>query len=584
MSRSRSIRAALRPVLSVLLLAAAASAAAAPVHGDADLLIGNARVYTVDPARPWAQALAVRDGRIVAVGSEAEIAAWKGKDTRVLDLGERLVLPAFGDAHVHPVFGGLSYSRCSLHQGQSVDDYLRIIAGCVADTPGEGTIYGVGWRDGLFPPDGVPRKELLDAISKDRPLVFLNAGGHGMWVNSRALEQAGIGRDTPDPANGLINRDPASGEPVGGLQESAMALVDALVPLPTARETEDSIAWAVKHFNSLGITHWHDALIEVQDDGSSPVIDAYRAVRERGALDVRVTMALKWRNERGLDQVPALLRASEHARQAGLAADTVKFFVDGVIVQKTAAMLEPYVDSGDERGQTQIPEAVLKDAVSRLDALGMQAHFHAIGDYAVREALDAAAEAGRRNGVGDRRHMISHLNVIDPADQGRFGALGVTALFQPLWACEEPYMRLTIERIGPRRKANIYPARSVLDGGGRLAYGSDWPVASANPLEGIEVALTRIAPGVEDTAPLLPEQRLGLADAIRAYTLGTAYVNRIDGIAGSLEVGKSADLVVLDRDLFAIPPREISKARVLLTMFQGRPVYGDPAALAPPAR
>ncbi|KAF1686709.1 amidohydrolase [Pseudoxanthomonas broegbernensis] len=576
------VRACVRPILCALALAATPACLASPPPA-ADLLLGNARVYTVDPARPWAQAVAVRDGRIVAVGSDAELARWKGAATRVVDLGGRLLLPAFGDAHVHPVFGGLSHSRCSLHEGESVQDYVRLIAACVAAAPGTGTVYGVGWRDGLFPPDGVPRKEVLDAISDQRALIFASTGGHSLWLNSRALQVAGIDRRTPDPANGHIDRDPASGEPLGGLQEAAMELVQAQIPPPSEREVEDSIAWAARHFNRLGITHWHDAGIEVKADGSSPTLEAYRAVRDRGELSVRVSIALggygmQWQDARALEQLPALFRASAHARELGLAADAVKLYLDGVIVQRTAAMLEPY-EGGGERGQTQIPEAVLRQAVERIDAHGMQVHVHAIGDRAVRQALDAFAAAAARNGVGDRRHMISHLNVIDPADQPRFGELGVAAVFQPLWACEEPYMRLTIQRIGPRRKAHVYPANSVLQAGGRLAYGSDWPVASADPLEGIEVALTRVAPGVDGTAPLLPEQRVGLAEAIKAYTLDVAYVNRIDGIAGSVEVGKSADLVVLDRDLFAIPVREISKAKVLLTLFQGRPVHGALDAL-----
>ncbi|MCW4456569.1 amidohydrolase [Flavobacterium sp. MXW15] len=568
-------------VLFALALAAIPASQAAPA---ADLLLGNARVYTVDAARPWAQAVAVRDGRIVAVGSDAELARWKGPGTRVVDLGGRLLLPAFGDAHVHPVFGGLSHSRCSLHEGESVQDYERLIAACVAAAPGTGTVYGVGWRDGLFPPDGVPRKEVLDAISSERALIFSSTGGHSMWLNSRALQIAGIDRDTPDPANGHIDRDPATGEPLGGLQEAAMELVQAQIPAPSERELQDSIAWAARHFNSLGITHWHDAGVEVQADGGSPVLEAYRAVRDRGELGVRVSIALggygtQWQDERSLEQLSALFRASAHARELGLAANSVKLYLDGVIVQRTAAMLEPYEESGDERGQAQIPEAVLRQAVQRIDAHGMQVHVHAIGDRAVRQALDAFAAAGARNGIGDNRHMISHLNVIDPADQPRFGQLGVAAVFQPLWACDEPYMRLTLQRIGPRRRAHVYPANGVLQAGGRLAYGSDWPVASANPLEGIEVALTRIAPGVHDTEPLLAEQRVTLAEAIKGYTLDVAYVNRIDGVAGSIAVGKSADLVVLDRDLFAIPAREISQAKVLLTLFEGRPVFGALDAL-----
>ncbi|MFT3762245.1 MAG: amidohydrolase [Pseudoxanthomonas sp.] len=576
------LRHAMRWLLPMLLAATAACRPQAPA---ADLLLTNARAYTVDPARPWAQSVAIRDGEIVAVGDDADTARYKGASTRVVDLGGRLLLPAFGDAHVHPVFGGMSHSRCSLHAGESVADYLEIIAGCVAAAPGDATIYGVGWRDGLFPPSGVPHKELLDAISKDRALIFLSAGGHSLWVNSKALQAAGIGKDTPDPANGHIDRDPATGELVGGLQEAAMDLVQAQVPPPSEREVEDAIAWAVKHFNGLGITSWHDAGVEVAPDGGSVTLDAYRALRQRGALTVRATIDLGGYGAQWIDpdllesHLQSLFRASERARGDGLNANSVKLYLDGVIPQHTAAMLAPY-EGSDDRGRTQIPKAILDEAVARIDAHGMQVHFHAIGDGAVREALDALAAARERNGASDHRHMISHLNVVDPADQPRFGELGVTAVLQPLWACDEPYMRLTIQHIGPRRAQYIYPANSILSTGGRLAYGSDWPVASANPLEGIEVALTRIAPGARDAEPLLAKERVALEQAIRAYTLDVAYVNHQDGLTGSISPGKRADLIVLDQGLFAIPANEIAKTKVLLTLFDGKPVFGDIDALA----
>ncbi|MHC9084234.1 amidohydrolase [Luteimonas sp. RIT-PG2_3] len=555
--------------------ASAASGAAPASAQAAELVFTNGRIHTVDDAQPWAEAVAIRDGRIVAVGNADEVKGWTGPQTRVVDLQGRLVLPSFGDAHVHPVFGGMSFSRCSLHKGQSIEDYRRIITDCVAQSPGNGTVYGIGWQDGLFPPDGVPRKEVLDAISSERPLIFMSVGGHSLWLNSKALEVAGIDRKTPNPENGVIDRDPATGEAVGGLQESAMDLVAAQIPEPTQKEMEDAIAYAARHFNSLGITHWHDANVAVLADGNSDVVKAYAAVRDRGELSVDVTMALGWQNGVSMDQLPLIRKASAQAKALDLDAHSVKLYLDGVIVQKTAAMLAPYQDSGDERGQTQIPEDVLNQVVAELDAHGMQAHIHSIGDRAVRLALDAIGGARERNGPRDNRHMVSHLNVIDPADQPRFGELGAVAVFQPLWACDEPYMRLSIERIGPQRKPFIYPTRGVMAAGGKVAYGSDWPVASANPLEGIEVALTRIAPGVTDLAPLGPEQRIELADAIKAYTLNVAYVNRIDQDTGSITAGKRADLVVLDRDLFKIPANEISKAKVLLTLYRGKPVSGD---------
>jgi len=554
--------------LTALPLSAANAAPAAP----ADMILTNARVYTVDTARPWAEAVAIRGGRIVAVGSVRQVKKAGGKTTRVVDMGGKLVIPSFGDAHNHPIFGGMSHARCALHAGRSVADYKAIIAKCIAETPGTGVIYGVGWEDGLFPPQGIPTKDILDALSATRPLIFKSTGGHSLWVNSKALELAGITKATPDPLNGKIDRDPATGEPVGGLQEAAQELMAGIMPEVTQKDLEDAITYTVRHFNSLGITSWHDAGVEWKDDGSSAVLDAYKAVADKGALTVDVAIDLKWQNERGLEQIPGLLRASEHAGKLGLVARSAKFYIDGVIPQQTAYMIAPYEGTA-ERGSTQIPAEILSAATTALDKAGLQSHYHAIGDGGVREALDAVAAARKADGMSDTRPMISHLNVIDPADQPRFGQLGVTAVFQAYWACNEPYMDLTKERIGPKRSQYIYPTGSIEKLGGRVAYGADWSVASADPLLGLEVQLTRTAPE-SDLPPLEAGEAVSLERALRSYTLDVAYVNHLDRETGSIEVGKSADLVVLDKDIFKLAPRQIHETRVLATMFRGRTVYG----------
>ncbi|MEP9359575.1 amidohydrolase [Sphingomonas sp. KR3-1] len=565
----------LRLATAGLLLAATANSAPPlpplPAPQAADLILTNGRVYTVEQGKPWAEAVAIKDGRILAVGTAAEIARRKGAKTQVVDLHGRLLMPAFGDAHAHPIFGGMSHARCALHAGKTLDDYRRIIADCVAKAPGTGTIFGSGFNQTLFPPNGIPNKQLLDEISKDRPLIF-EADGHTLWVNSKALELAGITKDTPDPKNGTIDRDPKTGEPVGGLEESAMALVDKLVPPPSDADLQGAISYTVKFFNSMGITSWHDAAVEWDKGGTSRAIEAYKAVKARGALTMHTAMDLRWNNERGMEQMADILKLSARAKEIGLTANGVKFFIDGVIPQRTAAMLAPY-EGTSEKGATQIPLATLAQAVTALDGRGMQSHFHTIGDAAVREALDAVAAARGKDGMSDTRPMMSHMNVIDPADQPRFAALGVTAIFQPLWACNEAYMGLTKVQIGPVRSTYIYPAGSVLRAGGRLAYGADWSVASANPFEGIEVALTRVAPEGK-LPPLEPNEAVTLEQALRAYTLNVAYVNHLDTETGSIAPGKSADLIVLDQDLFKIPVRQIHATKVLVTLFRGKPVYG----------
>ncbi len=567
----------LRLATTGLLLAATAnSAPPLPAPEAADLILTNGRVYTVEEGKPWAEAVAIKDGRILAVGSVAEVAARKGAKTQVVDLKGRFLMPSFGDAHAHPIFGGLSHARCSLHAGKTLDDYRRIIADCVKKTPGTGTIFGSGFNQTLFPPNGIPNKALLDEISKDRPLIF-EADGHTLWVNSKALELAGITKDTPDPKNGTIDRDPKTGEPVGALEESAMALVDKLVPPPTDKDLQGAISYTVRFFNSMGITAWHDAAVEWDKGGTSRAIEAYKAVKDRGELTMHTAMDLRWNNDRGPEQLDDILKLSARAKEIGLAANGVKFFIDGVIPQRTAAMLKPY-EGTTEKGSTQIGLDTLSAAVAALDAKGMQSHFHTIGDAAVREALDAVERTRGKDGMTDTRPMMSHMNVIDPADQPRFAKLGVTAVFQPLWACNEAYMDLTKEQIGPVRSTYIYPAGSVLRAGGRLAYGADWSVASANPFEGIEVALTRIAPE-GNKPPLEPNEGVTLAQALKAYTLSVAYVNHMDKQTGSIAPGKSADLIILDQDLFKVPTRQIHSTKVLVTLFEGKAVHGTLAGL-----
>lgn len=568
-----------------LLLAAAAScavlAAQGPassqdgtVAGSADLIITNARVYTVDEKAPWAEAVAVDDGKIVSVGTTADVMRWRGSGTRMADIGGRLLMPAFGDAHVHPTFGGMAYSRCSLHAGKSLQDYQRIIAGCVEKSSGEGVIYGVGWEDAQFPPNGIPRKEILDEVSRDRPLIFESNGGHTYWVNSKTLELAGITAETPDPPNGHIDRDSTTGEPVGGLQEAAMALVAQMVPQPTDEEIQASIRYVAEFFNGLGIVTWHDAGIDLDAAGKSATLDAYEAVKDSGNLSAHVSLAFKWANDRSLEQVPTILSAVERAGAAGFQGRSVKFYLDGVIPQHTAAMLEPYEEAEGVRGELQIAPEILNEAVRQLGAKGIQPHVHAIGDRATRVALDAFEAAIEANGTANRP-MISHLNVIDPADDQRFGQLGAIALFQPTWASNYPYMDLTKQAIGHERAHSIYPARSVLKGGGILAYGADWPVATANPFEGLQIAVTRTSIVDPASGPLLPEEAITLQEAIRAHTINVAYALGLDEVTGSIAVGKSADLIVLDRDILNIPLTQVSQAKVLVTLFAGEEVHGS---------
>lgn len=544
----------------------------------ADTILTGGRIYTVDPATPWATAVAIKDGKIIAIGSNAKISKFKGEATRAIDLGGRLVLPAFGDAHAHPLFGAFSFQRCSLHAGKTIEDYQNIIAKCVAATPGDGPIVGVGWQDSLFPPSGVPHKKYLDAVSTTRPLIFRSVGGHTYWVNSKALEAARIDSKTPDPTNGVIDRDPQTGEPIGSLQEAAMDLIEPLVPPPTDKEIQGSVLYVAKFFNTLGIVNWNDAGVQWDDDGGSRMIDAYKAVKDAGKLTSYVSVSLTWKNGQGLEQLPGLFRAAARGNALGIPTNTVKFYVDGVIPQKTAYMIAPYEHS-HEHGTAQVKPEMLKQAVVAVGAKGMSAFLHAIGDGGVRISLDAI-EASHTANRDTAPHMVTHLNVVDPADQVRFAKLKAFAQFQPTWSSWYPYMELTEQVIGKTRMQYIYPAGSIVRAGGKVAYGADWPVATANPLEGLEVAVTRRTAGDPKARALVASEGLSLAEAIESHTINVATVNGVDAVTGSLTTGKNADLIVLDKDIFRLPAHEISTTKVIVTLFQGNAVHGSLDQLA----
>jgi len=543
----------------------------------ADLVLANAAVYTVDAARRWAQAVAIRGGCIAAVGSDAEVRELVGPRTEVIDLGGRMVLPGFQDAHVHPPSAGVEMLQCELLDLHGLDAYREAIRSYAESHPEAEWILGGGWAMDVFP-GGVPTKDILDELVPDRPVYLPNRDGHSAWVNSEALKRAGITRDTPDPADGRIERDEL-GEPIGALQEGAMRLVGDLAPEPTQEEWERGLLEAQRYLHSLGITAWQDAIV----GGSYPTLEAYLAVAGRGELTARVVGALWWDRYRGLEQIPELLEARARGPVGRFAATSVKIMLDGVCENFTAAVLEPYLDAEgrptDNRGILFVEPALLSEAVTRLDAEGFQVHFHALADRAVRVGLDAIEAALRANGPSDHRHHLAHIQIVHPEDIPRFRRLRAVANAQPLWAAHESQMDdLTIPFLGEPRWRWQYPFGSLVRAGAVLAMGSDWGVSSPNPLEEIHVAVNRVMPPdypytVENREVFLPEERLDLPTAIAAFTMGSAYVNHLDRETGSIEVGKLADLVVLDRNLFEHPMEEISQAKVLLTLVEGERVH-----------
>ena len=544
----------------------------------ADAVYHSGRIYTVNPDQPWAQAVAIRNGKIIFVGSDDAVRLHIGPKTIVRDLRRRLMLPAFQDSHIHPITSGIEAAACDLNGLNDVALYRSRISQYATANPDMPWILGGGWSMAVFGPGASPSRKILDELVPDRPVYLSSADGHSGWANSVALEIAGISRDTPNPPDGIIDRDPESGEPVGSLQEGAMTLVTRHIPETTLEDRVTGLKYARDMLHRYGITSIQDAYVFEGD------LEAYAALDAADDLNLRVIASLWWQRDETEEQIPHLLELRDRFNKGHVRPTTVKIMQDGVMENYTAVMLEPYLTEEGTRGIPMVEPEFLKEAVSLLDAEGFQVHFHAIGDGAIRQSLDAIEEARNRNGDLGHRHHISHLQIIDPADIPRFARLDVVANFQPLWAYADDYVvDLTLPFISEERAKWMYPIKSVIDAGGKVAFGSDWSVSSANPFPQIETAITRVDAESHNTEVLNPEQRITLQQAIEAFTINAAFVNKQDNSTGSIEKGKLADLIVVDRNLFEIKPGEISEAKVVLTLFEGRPVYGGLKATASPS-
>ena len=560
------IRNALRDLaLASLVLVLAGCSRPADPPDTADTILINGGIYTVDAERSWAQAAAVRDGRIVAVGSNEEILPLKGDATQVIDLTDRMALPGFHDSHVHVASAGLEQMQCPLNDLKTVDEILAAVTACAARSKDE-WIVGGGWDLSLFE-NSSPRKELLDRAAPGRAVILSGADGHTGWASSRALELAGITAKTPNPENGIIQHDAKSGQPSGTLRETAIGLVMDKVPEPSAEMRLEGLKRGLRQVSAVGITSFIEASVGESD------LEAFKAVAQSGELTARTRLSMTY-GMFGSDDFEALLARRQQATAPRLRVDAIKIFVDGVLEGETAALLTPYLTKPGYLGSITMPAADLNAAVTRFDALGLQVHMHAIGDGAVRAGLDAFAAARAANGVKDNRHHISHLQLIHADDIPRFKELGVAANFQSFWAWPDDYiMKLNLPQVGPERVNRMYPIGSVHRAGGRVVGGSDWSVSTVNPLPAIQVALTRQDPDGVRTDVLNESERVDLATMIAAYTIEGAWLMHQEKETGSIEAGKAADFVVLEKDLFKIPAGQVGGVRVDLTMLEGEVLY-----------
>jgi predicted amidohydrolase YtcJ len=524
---------------------------------------------------PRAASVAVVDGRVAAIGDVEDVRSAAGARAEEIDLAGGLLSPGFVDSHLHPLMGGLERSLCDLGPAKSAAECLAIIGEYARSNPDEPWIVGGGWRLDLFP-GGTPTREALDRVVPDRPVILRSADRHGSWVNSRALEIAGVTAATPDPSDGRIERD-ADGAPSGTLHEGAIILVQTHSPAPSVAALHRGLLVAQEYVFSLGMVGWQDALLRIQDNGVDS-LDAYLAAMADGSLRAKVTGALWWDRTRGLEQLPDLIARRDRAATVGerFRADTVKIMLDGIPENFSARLTQSYRDEhGHPTGNTGVtfvaPES-LTEIARALDDAGFQMHFHALGDLAVREALDAVAGLPNRARL---RHHLAHVQFIQPVDVQRFTTATATANLQPLWAQNEKALReLTLPFLDPSLASLVYPFGDLHRAGASLAAGSDWPVSSADPIEGIHVAVNRSSPETADAGPMLPEQALPLSVIWDAYTYGSAWLNHREATTGEIRVGAAADLIVLDRDPFSRPADEIAETTVTSTWIDGERVWG----------
>lgn len=537
----------------------------------ADLALVNGRVYRGGASFPGG--VAVRGGRIVHAGPDAEVRGLCGPGTRVLDLRGGLVLPGWRDSHAHSSFGGLFCRDCDLSGLVREKDCLEAVARFARENPAAPSVVGGGWLQSSFGPQGPDRRD-LDAAVSDRPALLLAADGHAAWANSRALAAAGIRRGTSSPRGGVVEFDGETGEPSGTVREMT-AILQVLGALPR-RPEEETRAGAQGFLRLLaenGVVGLHDAAL------FADVARAYRDLDRRGALALSVDGSWLCDPSQGLGQLDRLREQRDACVGRGFRPRAAKIFLDGVVEAHTALLLEPYADRPGERGRPLWDEPDFFAMVRALDQDGFQVHIHAIGDGAVRLALEGFARAAEANGTRDCRHTIAHIELVSDEDLPRFRELGVLAVLQPQWFYKDAHSdRLLEAHLGPRRAESRFRMRSLLQAGATVACGSDWPVGgdviSLAPLDSIQIGATRRALDAAPDAPAyMPEERASLPELIDGYTLRGAFAGWRERETGSIDAGKLADLTVLDRDICSAPPQEIARAAVLWTIAAGQLVF-----------
>jgi len=542
----------------------------------ADIVLLHAHIYTVNVRQPWAEALAVGDGKILAVGTDHQIAAYRGASTKVVDGKGRLVLPGFTDCHAHFLDGSFTLQQVNLDDAKTINEIVQRVKLYADAHPKDPWVLGRGWMYPVFGASGLPDKKYLDAILPGRPVYLESYDGHTWWANSKALEAAHITGDTPNPPGGEIVRDPATGQPTGAVKEDAAdAVVRRAIPEPSREAKLQAMRAGMKHANQFGVVRVHvpGSVYAHQDDLLS--FDLLDDLRRSGELTLRFYLAYRLDPPEMSDRQQAeILQMRDRYHDDWIAAGAAKFFLDGVIETHTAAMLAPYSNAPSLSGDLLWDAEKYRRLVAELDEHGIQVFTHAIGDRAIRVALDAYEAAAKKNGTKDARHRIEHIEDASAVDIPRFGRLGVIASMQPLHAYpDEDALKSWQPSVGAERAQRAWAWHGIQAAGGVLAFGSDWPIVTLSPWPGLQNAVTRETTEGQPKGGWIPAQRISLAEAIKGYTLNAAFAGHREKTEGSLEPGKLADMIVVSQDVFKVDPLKIGETRVLLTMVGGHVVY-----------
>jgi len=560
------------PCLAILTAAAWGYVLSAPARTPADTILLHGRIYTENARQSWAEALAIAAEKIVAVGSDQEIAAYHGPHTKTIDARGRVVLPGFTDSHTHFLEGSLSLGWPDLNGAKSLPEIENLLKPYAAPDAADKWVFGQGWTYDAFGEKALPEKALLDRLFPNRPVYLESFDGHTGWVNSKALALAGIDSKTQDPPGGRIVRDNQTREATGALVEDARHLVKNLVPVPTPEEKLVALRKGLALASEYGLVRVHAAGETRDTFGDFYDVELFDQLRRMNQLTVRFYISkIIEPPELTSADVSALEQARARYHDEWLSVGAAKFFLDGVIEDHAAALLAPYFDAPGNTGTTQWAPEKYAQAVAELDRRGFQIFTHAIGDRAVHIALDAYQEARLKNGTADARHRIEHVELVSPQDIPRFAALGVIPSMQPLHAYPEE--GVWGRRTGPEREKFAFAWSSLEKGGAHLAFGSDWEVVTMNPWPGVQVAVTRQDDKGQPPGGWVPEQRISVAQTIAGYTTGAAYSGHRELTEGSLEPGKLADLIILSQNPFEVDPHDLAKTRVELTMVGGRVVY-----------